>query len=198
MKRLFQLLVDKAHTCQIEYDWSLIGSLSFHKMKKTNTFQLFSSVKMFPHGFLNSNFPPIWLNRQCSKCIFCILILPCNHACSTGHMTWYDRQRFILDADTVILGYMMHPRSFVKRKRMIVGTFWPSLMQTIYHSLEKNVWIGNQNSQPDSRHSNSIACWLLVLSWPCIGELLHWVIYYVSLGISIATDLQKLSKPTKI
>ena len=38
--------------------------------------------------------------RQCPKCIVFMLVTLCNQECNSVHVTWCERQRFILDIDT--------------------------------------------------------------------------------------------------
>ena len=40
--------------------------------------------------------------RQWTKCIVFMLMPQCNQACNTFHVTWHERQRFILDVETAI------------------------------------------------------------------------------------------------
>ena len=66
--------------------------------------------------------------RQCPKCIVFMLMPLCNQACNTAHVTWYERQRFLLDVDTTTF-VEMHPCE--EKKRWLQGLFDPPSYMTL-------------------------------------------------------------------
>ena len=74
----------------------------------TTVFFYFYSGDAFKHTTLPQSRLNVFLHlfsllcRQCPKSIVFVLKLQCNQACSTVHITWYERKRLILIMNTTI------------------------------------------------------------------------------------------------